>query len=887
MDTASEASDRDPQPPISVTSAGSPIGGSPPGLQHSRALSESSGVPIRSLTTLALSATSPQCQQRLSPGPLSRQSQPSFSPTSISDQVTLQQILARVDDVHRHCASLVQIQTQQGEQLRLIEAAVLQHGIITRAPMTQAAPQSLSVALRRASASLRPGSPGDGSSNPRTGGAPDAMHSPYHAQPVQDAADSTEPGGATRGRLTRHQSHSDLAPISPSQGYHLDRPPHHNPPHAATSSLSRHHSMHLHQGQAVPYGSSRAQSPHEGVRARQGSVHRPQKMTGPPPGWLSRPPVPSAPSGTGERATRVQHAAPGSSSQARHGLAPSAFGYPAPGGGVGNAAASSTSMAELYGQPPVQYPGARAKRLRMADSVEDLGAGIAGGGGSGSGDTDLYAQSPARYYHSQQQQQQSRAMLPPIQTGGMARGAQGDPRSLIARPRGQSAGVQLIRPDVVPTAGTVRMPRDVQSQGEAGMLASGSRGHPGGTAASGPGRGGNPDAQPTQTWLSGQRQYKNALLRLLTLDSFYPSDVAMLNMFRSQGDFTSEQVEANGAALMSWARSWLRYNRNAVLKGTLETKAKATLPQLAETLQHDLNATVDFTKPENLRRCALLRLIYYQWQAENKLGTKSQSLYRDYEARLREIEAMPTPEEQEQEWGAIMEEENSRRLSLIREGRGSGGMALLPRPSRTMQPMSLSPPQNRQLPPPALALGQQALSMQQPLQQGQHGSGQATPVTPRSQPTRRQSEDWPPYPMMGSPPSSGQAHYHQQAFQQHQHQQHQQQQRYRDAMRQHELAAGPQGHYGQQHLRAHPQQSPPPPPPPMHPYRFSHPTQLFSPQPPDSAISFQQSADRYRAADPGPMRADPSWQSSGNIEGAQVTGKDDGSEISVKMSPEP
>ncbi|ORX66035.1 hypothetical protein DL89DRAFT_75830 [Linderina pennispora] len=66
-----------------------------------------------------------------------------------------------------------------------------------------------------------------------------------------------------------------------------------------------------------------------------------------------------------------------------------------------------------------------------------------------------------------------------------------------------------------------------------------------------------------------------------------------------------------------------------------------------------MHAETDFTTPKNLRRCALLRLIYFQWQSLNKLGTKSQSMYRDYENRLREIEALPTEKEQEAEWQSI------------------------------------------------------------------------------------------------------------------------------------------------------------------------------------------------------------------------------------------
>ncbi|KAJ1905591.1 hypothetical protein LPJ81_001841 [Coemansia sp. IMI 209127] len=201
------------------------------------------------------------------------------------------------------------------------------------------------------------------------------------------------------------------------------------------------------------------------------------------------------------------------------------------------------------------------------------------------------------------------------------------------------------------------------------------------SAARGVKRAPNPEAQPTPGWLSTQRRYKVGLLHLLTLESFYPSDVAMLNTFRAQGDFTNEQIETHGAALLSWARSWLRYNRNAVLRSTLENKAKMPLAQLAEALQHDLHAETDFTAVHNMRRCALLRLIYYQWQAINKLGTKSQSLYRDYESRLREIEALPTAHEQEAEWRAILDEEQARRSALIRESRGSGGSTILPRPA--------------------------------------------------------------------------------------------------------------------------------------------------------------------------------------------------------------
>ncbi|KAJ2386453.1 hypothetical protein GGI05_004381, partial [Coemansia sp. RSA 2603] len=83
---------------------------------------------------------------------------------------------------------------------------------------------------------------------------------------------------------------------------------------------------------------------------------------------------------------------------------------------------------------------------------------------------------------------------------------------------------------------------------------------------------GNPEAKPTNAWLTSQRHYKLGLQRLMTLDSFYPSDTAMLQVFRQHDDFTPEQIEQHGAALLSWARGWLRYNRNAVLRHMLLNK---------------------------------------------------------------------------------------------------------------------------------------------------------------------------------------------------------------------------------------------------------------------------------------------------------------------------
>ncbi|KAJ1724606.1 hypothetical protein LPJ53_001142 [Coemansia erecta] len=180
---------------------------------------------------------------------------------------------------------------------------------------------------------------------------------------------------------------------------------------------------------------------------------------------------------------------------------------------------------------------------------------------------------------------------------------------------------------------------------------------------------GNPEAKPTNAWLTGQRHYKIGQLRLLTLDSFYPSDTAMLQVFRQHDDFTPEQIEQYGAALLSWARGWLRYNRNAVLRHLLMSKGTVPLNQLAEVLQHDMHSTESFTTPENLRRCALLRATHYEWHASRKMGNKSMSVFRDYESALREIESLPMAEEQEARWAAVLQEEQIRRAAFIREAR--------------------------------------------------------------------------------------------------------------------------------------------------------------------------------------------------------------------------
>ncbi|KAJ1958866.1 hypothetical protein EC988_000036 [Linderina pennispora] len=371
---------------------------------------------------------------------------------------------------------------------------------------------------------------------------------------------------------------------------------------------------------------------------------------------------------------------------------------------------------------------------------------------------------------------------------------------------------------------------------------------------------GNPEAQPNASWLSSQRHYKNALLHLLTLESFYPSDVAMLNMFRAQGDFSSDQIDAHSAALLSWARSWLRYNRNAVLRSTLENKAKASLTQLAETLQHDMHAETDFTTPKNLRRCALLRLIYFQWQSLNKLGTKSQSMYRDYENRLREIEALPTEKEQEAEWQNILREEQDRRLALIRESSRIGIPVVLteqPQPQQSvLGPVVKSDPPLPQQPHPHQ---QQHHHQQQQQQQHHHrhhhqhtwGSGQAAASS--AQPSqsskspmdlpRRQSVDWQPVSSIqfASPPQQQQQQQQQQHPHPHSHHRQQQQQ--------HPSGLHPRYYAGG--------------PPPAQPSRIL---------PPPSQV--------YHRT-PTPMQQRPHGTHEHEVQ------RDDDSEMSVNLSPEP
>ncbi|KAJ2463967.1 hypothetical protein GGI03_003522 [Coemansia sp. RSA 2337] len=339
--------------------------------------------------------------------------------------------------------------------------------------------------------------------------------------------------------------------------------------------------------------------------------------------------------------------------------------------------------------------------------------------------------------------------------------------------------------------------------------------------------------------------------------------MAMLNMFRSMGDFTADQVEIHGATLLSWARGWLRYSRNAVLRSTLENKSKEPVKLLAEALQHDLHSETDFTSVPNLRRCTLLRLIYFQWQAINKLGTKSQSMYRDYESKLREIDALPTFEDQEREWESIIKEEQQRRLEIIRDSRQRSDSVIQPRnrvrpeqmyQSRIQMNVTAAPP----LPPPPSVPPQMSTSAPVSATAGQSELAHGTSAMQQLSLSRRQSADWlQAYQPPAQSPTPGPSHYHYSMQQQQQ----QQPQHYQGAP----LPSPSHLHYRQNYYQPAHQPTPQPPPPPLAPY----PRNL-------SYINLPQHQQRqlhYRPREPdGDM---------------QVESMDNDSEMSVNMSPEP
>ncbi|KAJ2064674.1 hypothetical protein GGI17_000816 [Coemansia sp. S146] len=595
-----------------------------------------------------------------------------------------------------------------------------------------------------------------------------------------------------------------------------------------------------------------------------------------------------------------------SSSSRRASAGPSAFGYPA------IAASTATAMpAPLGSATPADFgprsaggadggqagalpviasghPSMRMKRPRDAESGDEFAGAdvhVSGASGDAAGDVALPHTSSRAYamqhQHLQQQQPpphlhhhpaQSRhshhsshhhAVLPPIRIGGGGGdGPQQVTPSGSARAAATSFGgntgssLHLVQPSAIAYTHSGHVASDYSGAVDVPVFS-------GGSSSEQPARG-NRDAQPTHAWLASQRQYKTALLHLLSLESFYPSDMAMLNMFRSMGDFTADQVEIHGATLLSWARGWLRYSRNAVLRSTLENKAKEPVKLLAEALQHDLHSETDFTSPPNLRRCALLRLIYFQWQAINKLGTKSQSMYRDYESRLREIDALPTLEEQEREWETIVKEEQQRRLEIIRDSRQRSDSVIQPRtrvrPEQMFQSriqMTVAPPQAPPSVPPQMST---SAPVSASATAGQSELAHGTSAMQQLSLSRRQSADWlQAYPPSAQSPTPGPSHYHYSM----QPQQQQPQQHYQGAP----LPSPSHLHYRHHHYQ--PAQPLPPPPPPLAQY----PRNLSYSNFPQQQQPHHQRQLHYRPREPdGDM---------------QVESMDNDSEMSVNMSPEP
>ncbi|KAJ2734816.1 hypothetical protein IW152_002034 [Coemansia sp. BCRC 34962] len=610
-------------------------------------------------------------------------------------------------------------------------------------------------------------------------------------------------GGQFSPKMARQVSPLSLSAMGGSQAHR-----HHHHRSLGTSSRSQ-----LHQHSYQRTGGSAS-------RSRRGSAALPMPLEG-DRGAMSAPYA--APLGYGEeregrQPTQRQFLPPpppllvsSSSSSRRASVGPSAFGYsavaaaamPAPLGsatsadfGMHSAGAIEEDQVGSFPATPSGHPSMRMKRPRDTESGDEFAGADAHPSGAADGDTAgdaAMSHTPSRAYSMHQQHMQppphlhhhptqsrhshSSSHLPPIRVGGGDSSQQaappGWPRT-AATNFGSSAGgsLHLVQPSVV----SYEHSSHAAYKGKS--VASDYSGAVDGPVFNGGEQSarGNRDAQPTHTWLASQRQYKTALLHLLSLESFYPSDMAMLNMFRSMGDFTAEQVEAHGATMLSWARGWLRYSRNAVLRSTLDNKAKEPIKTLAEALQHDLHSDIDFTTPPNLRRCTLLRLIYFRWQSVNKLGTKSQSMYRDYETQLRELDALPTFEEQEQEWEKIIKEEQQRRLDNIREARQRSESIIQPRtrvrPEQMFQSkiqMTVAPP----LPPPSVPPQMLASApTSASATSGQSELAHGTSAMQQLSLSRRQSGDWMPSyppPLPDQSPTPGSSHYHYSTQQQQQH----------------------------------------------------------------------------------------------------------------------
>ncbi|KAJ2747153.1 hypothetical protein GGI20_000767 [Coemansia sp. BCRC 34301] len=685
------------------------------------------------------------------------------------------------------------------------------------------------------------------------------QHTRHYPQPQASAPSIRHQQAYHRGASSSFCGGSDY--VSPKLARKMSPPPT-LPSLAAVGGSQAHSQRHHHRSLGSGGGSRPQHAHHVSGGSRRGSVALAMSAEG-DRGAASG--LYSAAGGDARLQQQRQFlppfSAPSSASSRRASVGPSAFGYPAVAAPAGGATAADIGQHYGGGQagappshpPALHAPGypsmVRTKRPRDAESGDELigeGPGLSAPGGEAA--TLSHMQPPhlhlARHSHPAYAPHHQHTMLPPIRT---SEGSQHITSPGLARPA-TGASLHLVSPSAIAFAPSGHTEDKDKGKGVASeLVVSDSIGI---TQAARSGR----DAQPTQSWLASQRHYKTALLHLLSLESFYPSDMAMLNMFRALGDFTPEQVEVHSSTLLSWARGWLRYSRNAVIRSTLDNKAREPIKQLAETLQHDLHTDVDFTTPENLRRCTLLRLIYFQWQAAGKLGSKSNSIYRDYESRLREIEALPTVEDQERDWEEILREEQKLRLDIIREARvRSGESAIQPRvrvrPEQMYQSriqMNVAPPSSQHpvsaplLPPPpmsSMAIGQPSLELA-------HGTSAMQQLSL----SRRQSAD---YLVSAQSPTPGPSHHYPQ-----------QQQHYQGPP----LPSPAHLHFRQQY-----QQAQHPPPPQQYPrslsYRHHHQSQV------------QQMHPHYRSREL-PMR-EPDGS------GAQPEGMDNESDLSVNLSPEP
>ncbi|KAJ2303825.1 hypothetical protein IWW54_005613, partial [Coemansia sp. RSA 2705] len=313
MDTGSEDNGRGgSQPPVSAASTQA-YEGSDRVPRHTRTLSDSQIEPIRSLTGLALSSTSPQRPRRQ---PLSLHAQRDRFPQDSSaegyagpaESATLQQILARMDDIQRYCVSLVQMQEQQAEQISSLEAAIRQHSMPTH-------PHAAATAGGSTAAPAAPGPPASGPVPPRPLSA--ALAQPPALVPSGVSSDETIeggialPGAASPGgipRLTSPHALYQSQHVSEHSATRAERRLH----HSTGEPTHRHHYHHYgHSQQRYSYPTSAAvPAGHQGTSPGYRHLHQsraapystrtsptmpPARVQSPPAGRAARGPQLSTP----------------------------------------------------------------------------------------------------------------------------------------------------------------------------------------------------------------------------------------------------------------------------------------------------------------------------------------------------------------------------------------------------------------------------------------------------------------------------------------------------------------------------------------------------------------------------------------------------------------